>query len=680
MLPPAAAPAAVAGAVRRRPPDPETARPRGAATTRRRRSRTRAARTGGAGRWTRRVLLALLVVLALLVGTMLFFYTRIEKVDALRDYDGRPGAGVGHQLADRRLGQPRGAQPTSRSRTCTSARWPAAAPTRSSCCTSRTSGEPTLVSLPRDSYVPIPGHGRNKLNAAYAFGGAPLLAQTVETVTGLHIDHYAEVGFGGFVGMTDAVGGVELCPKRKIRDRKSGLDVAEGLPGDGRRDRAGATSGPATSTRRATSAGCSGSRSSSARSSTRRPARPRCSTRSAILSLGDAATTALTIDEGDGPWSLVRFALTMRAVAGGGGQRITVPVADPNYRTPSGAPPSAGTGPEALDLFRTLAHQLNPAPPARRRSRKRDRRPLRTACTHGEVAVRRAKCADCDAARAARLASRPLTAASHRPNFTETLFGIVEQIRTTVRPDRPNSQEVESTRPGNPGSAAGHPHGTQLTCAAMACRGSRHRLPRLHRRRVDPRDADPRQRRQRRLLDGRPRDDLVRLHAGDRRHGLRPRPHLRLPHQPGGHRRAGGNRQVRLEGRARLRSGAGRRRDGGRAGHRRNPGQDRGRPRSRHDDVRRQHAVRACHLRRVHRHRPAGLRHLRCHRRPGSTWLGRAGHRLDRLRHHHRRRPGDRRIAEPGPLPRPDARRRRLRCDREVVAAAGLLHRRVRRR
>ena len=73
------------------------------------------------------------------------------------------------------------------------------------------SGPPTLVSLPRDSYVPIPGHGRNKLNAAYAFGGAPLLARTVETVTGLRIDHYAEVGFGGFVGMTDAVGGVSCA-------------------------------------------------------------------------------------------------------------------------------------------------------------------------------------------------------------------------------------------------------------------------------------------------------------------------------------------------------------------------------------------------------------------------------------------------------------------------------------
>jgi anionic cell wall polymer biosynthesis LytR-Cps2A-Psr (LCP) family protein len=73
-------------------------------------------------------------------------------------------------------------------------------------------------------------------------------------VTGLRIDHYAEVGFGGFVGMTDAVGGVQLCPKRNINDHKSGLHVKKAA----RRWTARPhwrTSGPGTSTRRATSAG-----------------------------------------------------------------------------------------------------------------------------------------------------------------------------------------------------------------------------------------------------------------------------------------------------------------------------------------------------------------------------------------------------------------------------------------
>jgi len=50
-------------------------------------------------------------------------------------------------------------------------------------------GEPTLVSIPRDSWVPIEGYGSDKINAAYAFGGPSLLVDTVETTTGLHIDH-----------------------------------------------------------------------------------------------------------------------------------------------------------------------------------------------------------------------------------------------------------------------------------------------------------------------------------------------------------------------------------------------------------------------------------------------------------------------------------------------------------
>ena len=73
-------------------------------------------------------------------------------------------------------------------------------------------GKATLVSIPRDSYVEIPGYGMDKINAAFAFGGPKLLAETVENATHLRIDHYAEIGMGGLAGITDAVGGVELCP------------------------------------------------------------------------------------------------------------------------------------------------------------------------------------------------------------------------------------------------------------------------------------------------------------------------------------------------------------------------------------------------------------------------------------------------------------------------------------
>lgn len=87
---------------------------------------------------------------------------------------------------------------------------------------------PTLVSLPRDSYVPIPGYGEDKINAAYALGGAPLLVQTVEQATGIRLDHYAEVGFGGFAQLVDAVGGVTMCPAEPISDPLAGIDLPAG--------------------------------------------------------------------------------------------------------------------------------------------------------------------------------------------------------------------------------------------------------------------------------------------------------------------------------------------------------------------------------------------------------------------------------------------------------------------
>ncbi|MEW2493982.1 LCP family protein [Streptomyces nodosus] len=100
---------------------------------------------------------------------------------------------------------------------------------------------PTLISLPRDSDVEIPtykgstsgktyqGTGRHvKLNAAYAEDGPELLVRTVEYNTGLHIDHYAEIGFGGFANIVDAVGGVEMTIDKGFKDKYSGADFKAG--------------------------------------------------------------------------------------------------------------------------------------------------------------------------------------------------------------------------------------------------------------------------------------------------------------------------------------------------------------------------------------------------------------------------------------------------------------------
>lgn len=84
-----------------------------------------------------------------------------------------------------------------------------------------------LLSIPRDLRVEIPGHGVDKVNAAYAFGGPDLLVDTVARETGLAINHYLEVDFGGFADIVDALGGIELEFGAPARDDKSGLAVEE---------------------------------------------------------------------------------------------------------------------------------------------------------------------------------------------------------------------------------------------------------------------------------------------------------------------------------------------------------------------------------------------------------------------------------------------------------------------
>lgn len=95
-----------------------------------------------------------------------------------------------------------------------------------------------IISVPRDTYARIPEHENSqgklvpatysKINSAYNWGGAPLLIQTFEEMSGLRIDHYVEINFVGFVRMVDALGGVEICTKRDIDDPKSHLVLPAG--------------------------------------------------------------------------------------------------------------------------------------------------------------------------------------------------------------------------------------------------------------------------------------------------------------------------------------------------------------------------------------------------------------------------------------------------------------------
>ena len=87
----------------------------------------------------------------------------------------------------------------------------------------------TVVSIPRDSWVNIPGHGMSKINAAYGYGGARLMVQTVEQATGLTVNDYIEVDFLGFVKVIDALGGVNICLPQALNDAYSGLRLSAGV-------------------------------------------------------------------------------------------------------------------------------------------------------------------------------------------------------------------------------------------------------------------------------------------------------------------------------------------------------------------------------------------------------------------------------------------------------------------
>jgi LCP family protein required for cell wall assembly len=99
----------------------------------------------------------------------------------------------------------------------------------------------TIISIPRDSLVTIPEHesssykgriipaAQGKINSAFSWGGAPLLIQTIEQETNVKIDHYVEIGFAGFAGMVDALGGIQVCSKRDINDPNSHLVMSAGI-------------------------------------------------------------------------------------------------------------------------------------------------------------------------------------------------------------------------------------------------------------------------------------------------------------------------------------------------------------------------------------------------------------------------------------------------------------------
>ena len=189
------------------------------------------------------------------------------------------------------------------------------------------SGPSVLLSIPRDSLVPITGYGTTKINSAYAFGGPELLVDTIENVTGVAIDDYVEVGFGGLVKVVDSLGGVEICPKQKIKDKDSGLDVQKGCQtADGKTALASSRARHASATqdiqRVQSQREVLGSIAKKAKSpwTVINPVR--------YYRVTNGAASSLRVGEGMGPIALARFAFALSSAMSGEGLNCTVPLAD----------------------------------------------------------------------------------------------------------------------------------------------------------------------------------------------------------------------------------------------------------------------------------------------------------------------------------------------------------------
>ena len=179
-------------------------------------------------RWGRKILTVLVVIILALIGFLVYVDTTLKRESALPDGGQRPADGPGTNWllvgSDSREGLDEARQAELGTGDTAGRR----TDTMMLVHIPESGGQPTMVSLPRDSYVDIPGKGKNKLNAAFAFGGSKLLSQTVENATQVRIDHYAEIGLGGFADITDAIGGVDMCVKERMKDPKANLDLQPG--------------------------------------------------------------------------------------------------------------------------------------------------------------------------------------------------------------------------------------------------------------------------------------------------------------------------------------------------------------------------------------------------------------------------------------------------------------------
>lgn len=218
------------------------------------------------------------------------------------------------------------------------------------------SGPTVLISVPRDTVVDIPGFtNKQKVNTAFSAGkGQPsLLIRTLENRTGLRIDHYVEVGFGGFASIIDSVGGINMCLPKAMKDAEAHIDLKAGC-----QDLDGVKA-----------LGYVRSRHADGKNDFGRVERQRQMVGAVAKKAGSPSTflnpvryynvatkgvDALTVDQDMSLFDFIRFVRGMRAISGKDGVTLTVPIGDDSVRLKDGSLGVAWNESQAQALFKAL--------------------------------------------------------------------------------------------------------------------------------------------------------------------------------------------------------------------------------------------------------------------------------------------------------------------------------------
>ncbi|MFJ9554941.1 LCP family protein [Nocardiopsis sp. NPDC101807] len=207
----------------------------------------------------------------------------------------------------------------------------------------------TVVGIPRDLWVDIPGEGEDKINAAYAYGGPQLAVRTVESVTDVRIDHYVEVDFHGFVDVVDALGGIQVCLPEPVDDPKAQLDMAAGT------HEVDGTEALAFARTRATSRGDLDriDRQQQVLSAMldRALSSETLSDPAKLTAFLDSALSSVTVDSGLDTSTINELAYQMRDLDMGAVTFTQVPIADMNHWTPRGDVALLWDEPASRELF-----------------------------------------------------------------------------------------------------------------------------------------------------------------------------------------------------------------------------------------------------------------------------------------------------------------------------------------